>query len=98
MAINHYSKLTLTRLSSAPILATIFILFGIGYTIDYNSKSPSLRAILRTILPMLTTLTVSSLFPFAFCSALEYVFSTSSVTVAITDRLNPTEHHKNGHH
>ena len=24
---------------SAPILATIFILFGIGYTIDYNSKS-----------------------------------------------------------
>ena len=25
---------------SAPILATIFILFGIGYTIDYNSKFP----------------------------------------------------------
>ena len=28
--------LTLTR--SAPLLATILVLFGIGYTIDYNSE------------------------------------------------------------
>jgi hypothetical protein len=27
----------LTR--SAPLLATILVLFGIGYTIDYNSES-----------------------------------------------------------
>jgi len=28
-----------------PILATIFILFGLGYTIDYNSLSSILAAI-----------------------------------------------------
>jgi hypothetical protein len=29
-----------TLTSSAPVMATILILFGIGYTIDYNSTSP----------------------------------------------------------
>jgi len=30
---------------SKPLLATILILFGIGYTIDYNSMSPLLHGV-----------------------------------------------------
>lgn len=36
--LNQAPLLIDSYVSSAPILATIFILFGIGYTIDYNSK------------------------------------------------------------
>lgn len=62
IAIHHHPKLTLARPSSAPILATIFILFGIGYTIDYNSKSSAHYETCGPSPPILTTLPVSSLF------------------------------------
>lgn len=39
--LDHSSRIAQHRADafSAPVLATILILFGIGYTIDYNSES-----------------------------------------------------------
>ena len=40
--------------SSAPVLATILILFGIGYTIDYNSRWKLLEVGKKLIIILLT--------------------------------------------
>jgi hypothetical protein len=46
--------------SSKPLLATILILFGIGYTIDYNSMSPLLHGVCLADLVFLPLLLFSA--------------------------------------
>jgi hypothetical protein len=38
----------LELINSKPLLATILILFGIGYTIDYNSMSSSRVSVVKS--------------------------------------------------
>jgi hypothetical protein len=46
--------------SSKPLLATILILFGIGYTIDYNSMSPTFHGVCLADLVLLPLLSFSA--------------------------------------
>jgi F1-F0 ATP synthase subunit F-like protein len=79
--------------SASPIVFTLLALFGLGYTIDYQSE----LALISVLLLFSTLSDILTLF--FFFSAPEYVPITSRMErVSLTHSFFLTEHHKNHAH